>query len=55
MWPASRGCDTLGHVGNGIELFWTLVCYAVVAGGAVLGGLVGYYWFVEIPRRELGH
>ena len=55
MWPASRGCDTLGHMGNGIELFWTLVCYAVVAGGAVLGGLVGYYWFVEIPRRELGH
>ena len=41
-------------MGNGIELFWTLVCYAVVAGGAVLGGLVGYYWFVEIPRRELG-
>ena len=53
--PASANCDTLGHVGNGIELFWTLVCYAVVAGGAVLGGLVGYYWFVEIPRRELGH
>jgi hypothetical protein len=41
-------------MGSGIELFWTLVCYAVVAGGAVLGGLVFYYWFVEIPRRELG-
>ena len=32
--------------------FWTLVCYAVVAGGAVLGGFVGYYWFVEIPRAS---
>jgi hypothetical protein len=47
-------CDNLAHMGNGIELFWTLVCYAVVLGGAVLGGLVFYYWFVEIPRRELG-
>ena len=39
---------------SGIEWFWTIVCYAVVGGlGAVLGGFVGYYWFVEIPKREL--
>jgi hypothetical protein len=38
---------------SGIEWFWTIVCYAVVAGGAVMGGFVAYYWFVEIPKREL--
>jgi hypothetical protein len=53
--PGEPSSDNLSHMGNGIELFWTLVCYAVIIGGVVLGGLVGYYWFVEIPRRELGH
>ena len=36
---------------SGIEWFWTIVCFAIVVGGAVLGGAVMYYWFVEIPRR----
>ena len=38
---------------SGIEWFWTLVCYAVLFGLGAVGAFVGYYWFVEIPKREL--
>jgi hypothetical protein len=35
----------------GIEMFWAIVCWAVVIGIGLLTAFVGYYWFVAIPDR----
>ena len=37
-----------------METFWAIVSWAVVIGGAALGGFVCWYWFVAIPDRVVG-
>jgi hypothetical protein len=31
--------------------FWTIATLAFIVGVAAVIGLVGYYWFVVVPRR----
>jgi hypothetical protein len=34
-----------------VEPFWTICVFAFVIGGAVLPAMIGFYWFVEGPKR----
>ncbi|HEY1366478.1 MAG TPA: hypothetical protein VGF23_05170 [Gaiellaceae bacterium] len=33
------------------EIFWSILAWGLVIGGAVLSGAIGYYWFVVLPKR----
>jgi hypothetical protein len=32
-----------------MNTFWAIVANAMVIGGAVAGGALGFYWFVVLP------
>jgi hypothetical protein len=33
-----------------MNTFWAIVANAMVIGGAVAGGALGFYWFVIFPK-----
>ena len=33
-----------------MNTFWAIVANAMVIGGAVSGALLGFYWFVVLPK-----
>jgi hypothetical protein len=33
------------------EIFWSIVAWGLVLGGAALSGAIGYYWFVILPKQ----
>ena len=38
-----------------VNTFWSIVAFLVVFGIGGFVGFVGYWWFIVIPNRELGH